>query len=61
MPNLSALASIPGYGGYIEKRRLNEQQGMQELQQYGTLMQLQANMQAQQKSAKEDQRTEKKT
>jgi hypothetical protein len=53
MPNLSALANIPGYGAYVAKRQMNEQAGMQDLQQMGALMSIQQKMQ-EQKTARED-------
>ena len=42
MPSLAdTLASIPGYGAYIARRQMNEQQPMQELQQAGAALSLQ--------------------
>ena len=42
MPNLeSVLARIPGYGGYLAKQQYNRQQDMGDLQQAGSLMDLQ--------------------
>jgi len=42
------LASIPGYGGYLAKRQMNEQAGMQDLQQAGALQGILASVQQQQ-------------
>lgn len=42
------LANIPGLGGYLAKRQMNEQAPMQDLQQLGALAQLQAQMVSQQ-------------
>lgn len=48
MPSLeSVLAAIPGYGGYLAKRNMNEQGTMQELQQAGILASLAAAIQQQ--------------
>lgn len=44
------LANIPGLGGYLAKRQMNEQAPMQDLQQLGALAQLQAQSQAMQKA-----------
>jgi hypothetical protein len=44
------LASIPGYGAYIAKRQMNEQAGMQDLQQAGALSQILSSVQQQQQS-----------
>jgi hypothetical protein len=48
MADLSSLANIPFYGAYVAKKQMNENQGLQELQRAGALMQLQQNIQAQQ-------------
>ena len=48
MPNLSSLANIPGYGAYIAKRQMNEQAGIQDLQEQSLLMGLKEKMKAQQ-------------
>src|SRR3990167_4230766 len=45
-----ALADIPGYGAYIQRRQMNEQKPLQELQQVGAVQGLLAKMQAQQKA-----------
>jgi hypothetical protein len=47
MADLSALANIPGYGAYVARKQMNEQQGVQDLQQIGSLLQLQQAVQAQ--------------
>lgn len=44
------LASIPGYGGYIAKRQMNEGQPMQEINQAGALVGLQQKMEAAKKA-----------
>jgi len=42
MPSLAdTLASIPGYGAYVARRQMNEQQPMRELQQAGGVLSLQ--------------------
>src|SRR3990167_5465042 len=48
MPNLSSLANIPGYGAFVSKRQMNEQSGIQDLQEQSLLMGLKQKMQAQQ-------------
>ena len=48
MPTLSSLANIPGYGAYVAKREMNDQQGMQDLQQASALLQLRNAIQGQQ-------------
>lgn len=41
MPSMSdVLAGIPGYGGYIAKRAMNEQQDMDQLRQFGAMQQI---------------------
>jgi hypothetical protein len=47
MADLGALAKIPGYGAYVARTQMNENAGLQDLQQIGALMQLQNQMQAQ--------------
>lgn len=48
MPSLEGvLAQIPGYGGYLAARQMNEQQQMQNLQQAGLLVGLQKHLQEQ--------------
>jgi hypothetical protein len=48
MPDLnSVLASIPGYGAYIAKRQMNEQQPLQGMQQAGMLVGLQEKLREQ--------------
>src|SRR3990167_9556215 len=49
MPSLASLANIPGYGAYIAKRQMNEQQGMQDLQQASTLLWIKNAIEQQQK------------
>ena len=48
MPNLNSLANIPGYGAFVSKRQMNEQAGIQDLQEQSLLMGLKQKMQAQQ-------------
>jgi hypothetical protein len=48
MPNLSALANIPGYGAYIARREMNEGQELKDIQQAGALLQLKNAIQGQQ-------------
>ena len=48
MPNLSSLANIPGYGAFVAKRQMNEQAGIQDLQEQSLLMGLQEKMKARQ-------------
>lgn len=45
------LANIPGLGGYLAKRQMNEQAPMQDLQQLGALAQLQARIEASKREA----------
>lgn len=45
-----ALADIPGYGAYIEKRRMNEAAPLAELQQAGAVQGFLANLQKQKKA-----------
>lgn len=52
------LLSIPGLGGYLSQKQRNEQQGAQQLQQYGTLVALQQKMQEQKQAAQDQQRNE---
>ena len=48
MPTLQdVLAGVPGLGGYLAQRQINEGQGMQQLQQAGTLQQIFAQAAAQ--------------
>lgn len=56
MADLSVLANIPGYGAYVAKSQLNEQQGVQDLQKIGSLVQLRNSMLAQQNASREQQR-----
>lgn len=42
------LANIPGYGGYLAQRQMNEQGGMQDLQQFASVQGVLANLAAQQ-------------
>jgi hypothetical protein len=58
MADLSVLANIPGLGGYLAKKQMNDQQGMQELQQAGSLMQLQQRMMEQKQAQEQIQRNE---
>lgn len=46
----AALANIPGYGAYVAKRQMNEQQPMQELQQASGAMSLMGALQQQAKA-----------
>ena len=49
MPSLAdTLASIPGYGAYVARRQMNEQQPMRELQQAGAALSLQKIIEAKQ-------------
>ncbi len=48
MPSLDALANIPGYGAYIAKKQMNEQQPMQDIQQASALIGLRNAIQSQQ-------------
>lgn len=41
------LDNVPGYGAYVQRTQQNEQSGMRDLQQMGSLMQLQQTVQAQ--------------
>lgn len=52
------LLSIPGLGGYLAQKQRNEQQGAQQLQQYGTLVQLQNAIQTQKQAGEDRQRNE---
>lgn len=52
------LAQIPGYGGYLAQRQQNEQAGAQELQQFGAVQGVLANLAAQQQKRAELQRQE---
>lgn len=50
MPSLeNVLASVPGLGGYLAKKQMNEQGAMQEIQQAGGLVGLQQKLQAAQR------------
>lgn len=54
MPSMNdVLASIPGYGAYLAKRQMNEQAGMQDLQQAGALQGILASVQQQEKNRTE--------
>lgn len=56
MADGNPLYNIPGLGGYLAKRQMNDQQPMQELQQASALMQIQGAIQTQQAQAQEQQR-----
>jgi hypothetical protein len=52
MADLGALAKIPGYGAYVARTQMNEQQGLQDMQQASALLNLQQQMRAQQQDSK---------
>lgn len=56
MTTLSSLANIPGYGAYVAKREINEQQDMQNLQKLGALVQLKQHAERQRQAVVESQR-----